>query len=144
MGARARITFNVGPPVLWRTSRRWLAIAIVCFVLALGLAVWRYSRAPKLLAWQRYTILVLGLMPTLVCYPIYAKLERRVRGNWQQSGGRLCMHCGYMLIGLPPRGRCPECGSSYDLDADLKHWRVVGFDRPALHATEAPNTESRH
>jgi hypothetical protein len=144
MSARARITFNVGPPVLWRTSRRCLALAIVCVLLAIGLAAWRYSRAPKLTAWQRYMILALCAMPTLVLYPIYHRLERRVRGDWQQSGGRLCMHCGFWLVGLPPRGRCPECGAAYDLDADLQHWRIVGFDRPAPQATEAPNTETRH
>lgn len=27
-----------------------------------------------------------------------------------------CISCGYTLRGLPHRGRCPECGFSYDLD----------------------------
>lgn len=27
-----------------------------------------------------------------------------------------CIRCGYTLKGLPRRGRCPECGFSYDLD----------------------------
>jgi hypothetical protein len=25
-----------------------------------------------------------------------------------------CVACGYSLIGLPMRGRCPECGTEYD------------------------------
>lgn len=27
-----------------------------------------------------------------------------------------CIMCGYDLTNLPRRGRCPECGFSYDLD----------------------------
>lgn len=27
-----------------------------------------------------------------------------------------CIHCGYPMLGLDRRGRCPECGFSYDLD----------------------------
>ena len=143
MAARRFFSFNAGPPVLWRTSRRYLALAILCVALAVGLAVWRWSHAPKLLRWQKYTILALGMMPTLVLYPIYARLERRVRGDWQQTGGRLCMHCGYWLVGLPQRGTCPECGAGYDLDQDLKHWRDVGLDRPESNATQAPTAGLR-
>lgn len=25
-----------------------------------------------------------------------------------------CHHCDYDLVGLPSRGRCPECGETYD------------------------------
>ncbi|MCG3131866.1 MAG: hypothetical protein FLDDKLPJ_02676 [Phycisphaerae bacterium] len=142
MTARRRFSFNTGPPILWRTSRRYLALAIACVLLAIGLAAWRYSRAPKLTAWQRYTILGLCVMP-FVLHRIYGKLERRVRADWQLSGGRLCMDCGYRLVGLSQCGRCPECGAEYDLEADLKHWRDAGFDRPSSDGTEAPDAETR-
>ncbi len=26
-----------------------------------------------------------------------------------------CVECSYSLVGLPSRGRCPECGRVYDL-----------------------------
>lgn len=34
----------------------------------------------------------------------------------KHSGMPRCMHCAYVLDGLPTRGACPECGCGYDLD----------------------------
>ena len=143
MRVRRRLKFSVGPPVLWRISRGFLALAVVCFLLAVGMAVWRYGFAQRRAAWQRHVIVALGLMPSVVLFPLATWMQRHVRRDWQESGGRLCMNCGYRLIGLPPSGRCPECGAAYDLDADAEHWREIGFERPASVSTVTPKNESK-
>lgn len=50
-------------------------------------------------------------------------------GNWTQSTMRLtrCPACGYDIVGLPPRHRCPECGFVYDERMFLlEGWRLPG------------------
>ena len=32
---------------------------------------------------------------------------------------RYCDHCGYELIGLPSRGRCPECGEAFGVGGSV-------------------------
>ena len=34
----------------------------------------------------------------------------------------VCRECGYSLIGLPARHRCPECATEYDIDALRAYW----------------------
>ncbi len=42
-----------------------------------------------------------------------------------KAPANFCLSCGYSLIGLPPRHRCPECGLEYD-----EHVRVWKPARP--------------
>ncbi|HYE61324.1 MAG TPA: hypothetical protein VD997_04955 [Phycisphaerales bacterium] len=35
----------------------------------------------------------------------------------KRLGYRVCFDCGYELGQLPDRGRCPECGGTYDIGA---------------------------
>ncbi len=37
-----------------------------------------------------------------------------------------CPICGYSLVGLPVRGTCPECGSTYGPEKLLKPWPSAG------------------
>lgn len=41
----------------------------------------------------------------------------------------VCYGCGYNLTGLSRQGRCPECGTPYDLDRPAPHFRrpPLGF-----------------
>jgi len=36
---------------------------------------------------------------------------------------RICQACGYLLVGLPDDGNCPECGSSYDRQETIRSWQ---------------------
>jgi hypothetical protein len=130
------LTFlNIGPPVLWRTSRWCLGLATGAVVIACGVALWQArSREP----WQRYTIMAFGFLPVGVIYPLGYLRQRRIVGEWVRTGGALCMHCGYDMTGLAPRGTCPECGNGYDPEADAARWAEVGLRRPVKGSDGGP------
>ncbi|MCH2133646.1 MAG: hypothetical protein MK116_07840 [Phycisphaerales bacterium] len=48
----------------------------------------------------------------------YFRLVRRAREN----DFRLCLHCAYVLAGLPDDGTCPECGKPYRLEKSRQTW----------------------
>jgi hypothetical protein len=139
---------GVGPPVVWRTTRGCLMLAILCAVLACGLTAWRYTLADRRRPWQRYTIMTFGFLPALVIFPLGALRLRGVTRAWQRTGGRLCTHCAYDITGLTDRGTCPECGRGYDVEADAARWGEVGLVRlmpPGEMVSTRPDlrTESR-
>lgn len=47
-----------------------------------------------------------------------------------QIAADFCIECGYRLQGLPPRHRCPECGTLYD--ERVRAWRPANSRRLIL------------
>ena len=40
-----------------------------------------------------------------------------IKNDW-----RVCIRCSYILHGLPPAHRCPECALEYEFESLRKHW----------------------
>lgn len=53
-----------------------------------------------------------------------------------ESASPVCSNCRYDLTGLPQRGRCPECGSRYDLARTRLRQRMTLDDLLAALAHE--------
>lgn len=56
-------------------------------------------------------------------FVIWARPRQRVK----KVDGRICFRCGYSTEGLPDEGKCPECGSQYSREANLKRIRKHFF-----------------
>ncbi|MCK4340350.1 MAG: hypothetical protein KAY37_01335 [Phycisphaerae bacterium] len=67
-----------------------------------------------------------GEVLLLFSYPVVAVgigLYLLLRGDWVinlafPSSGPYCSECAYRLTGLPAEGECPECGTTYQLEAE--------------------------
>ena len=120
---------NIGPPVLWRTSRWCLALACLSVSISIGTVILRRAGLAPRQSWQMPVITVFGLAPAVVIYPIGYLVQRRTVRDWHRARGRLCAHCGYDVSTLDDPGTCPECGTPYDTERDAAMWADVGLVR---------------
>lgn len=59
-------------------------------------------------------IIMLCILAQLGSVWIYRDaLKKQLRLQLNKSGTAICVHCGYLLKGLP-EPRCPECGEPFD------------------------------
>ncbi len=49
-------------------------------------------------------------------------LADRFQSRLASASYRLCVRCHYDLVGLEPIGRCPECGTPYEIDRVPAMW----------------------
>lgn len=89
----------------------WLLFA----PLTLAFAVWMH---PSI------TTTVRAVLPGWVLIAIALRLLTiRSRRRLREHNGLLCMTCGHSLVGLPVRGRCPECARGYVHEEVQDFWR---------------------
>lgn len=96
-----------------RRSARVMRIAFVLWIVVVAIEIglpWMFDAPRPLLIAIRYvaTYGLLGWFAVLVLQ-IY-RTGRLLRA----SDGLACPRCRYILRGLPPVGRCPECNRPYD------------------------------
>ena len=68
-----------------------------------------------------YAVLATSL--ALICLLwLQVRAARRGRRIVQGEQHMVCAACGYILTGLPPSGRCPECSSAYRATSLRREW----------------------
>lgn len=90
--------------------------------LLLGLVLTSAATYLGLLGWWSFPIF-LGIStgaPELWRYLAY---PRELSARWAlEHNLRVCLYCGYPLVGLRPNGTCPECGNTYDVADSVAQW----------------------
>jgi hypothetical protein len=72
-------------------------------------------------SWRVATIAIAVFM-ALSYVPIFVR-RRRLRARLRASDGALCPDCGYDLRALDSPTPCPECGRTWNREADTAWWR---------------------
>ena len=70
-------------------------------------------------------LLWLWMLPPLLLVSIVLEYlyVRRIRKGVRDADYGVCLQCGFLLAGLPPKYKCPECGSPYDIEDVRATWR---------------------
>lgn len=93
---------------------------LVAALLATAFAI--YMRT----SWSPVWLWCLGFVGAILLWVIWPRVEfRKFRSELERANFRLCLTCGYNLMGLPDLHACPECGTRYDapkLKATWEYW----------------------
>lgn len=80
----------------------------------------------------KHLLMMLGLNLIVVPMAILQSSMRRRKLRFVESlkaqRYMVCITCGYDLVGLGDRGRCPECGRRYDARRLESAWSYWGLD----------------
>lgn len=126
------------PPYVCDSVRAWRLIGGVYSGVLLVVALWLMAAFIRLIQgkppplpplarslpklWGMY-VLLLGALEWLPVFAIRRAVRRAARDAWK-CDHLLCLWCGYVLLGLPTEGACPECGEIYDVDRVRQSWRM--------------------
>ena len=127
-----RVPPNV-PGAFWRfikhlkmLLRVMFLLLVLCALVCFGAPFFVSTVGTTLL--DRYSLSCLAVILVLqLCAAAFGL--RILRGRFERlligHSWFVCIGCGYVLEGLPPHHRCPECGSPYDrakLERTWKNW----------------------
>ncbi len=104
-----------------RSFVRWhtLIILVVCILLYFLMSM--VPETVRVFRWGgRFVVGVLGLFVWLY---VFYRPRRRFVARLETLEHRVCLRCGYALVSLPARHRCPECGLNYDIDDVRRVWK---------------------
>ncbi|HPF39637.1 MAG TPA: hypothetical protein P5081_24225 [Phycisphaerae bacterium] len=123
------------PPALWRQfiegHSRDQRIFDVCVVGAVaGSVLWalRVMRLipPRLLGLPMDVITLVILLALVVMTFVFTRVRRRIVAGFverlAEADARVCLECGYSLVGAGESHVCPECGDSFDPAATRRIW----------------------
>ncbi|MBN1489201.1 MAG: hypothetical protein JXA69_04730 [Phycisphaerae bacterium] len=98
-----------------RIHRVYLAVAVVPCVLVL---VGRNQRTPLAVVCFAIAAICAWGMCAVYFFRLLVARRRVARFDFE-----VCLYCHYPLRGLPPDGRCPECGQPYVKNDVVNEWK---------------------
>jgi hypothetical protein len=106
----------------WRTECLRLGTSLSVVLIALPVALYdivlRRSGAPWL-------FLIVLLVATLISQLLLFRRMVALRRGLRAGDGRFCLGCGYHLDDLGDSGRCPECGTEFDITKVRRKWNLI-------------------
>lgn len=119
------------PPVVRAVGLRWVAIVLGSIPFVALAMYWLFQNrnafAPPI---QGALVGVTPFIPLFVAMGMTIPRMRRIKREFETSGGRCCTHCAHDLSGLGDQGKCPECGGDFDCEIDREAWRAAGWTLP--------------
>ena len=121
------------PPVVKRLEKKPWVVAGTLVVFTLLLPTLFYFLKIDPVQYADYaSYVVVGLF--VIGFFIMRRIWREIPALTLEARANdycLCLICGYCLKGLPEKHRCPECGTSYEIEDVKRKWSEYLADRAA-------------
>lgn len=103
------------PPQIWLYRRRYAWFGMIASSILMVL----FFLEPTKTVW----FVIIGQLVNGGTWAAIWVARKRLRKRVELENYRMCIICGYLLHGLEDCGKCPECGTDYELGMLALTWR---------------------
>ncbi len=71
-----------------------------------------------------FLLMVIAFGGLILLVMLTKRIKKRLESKVRAFDYKLCLQCGFPLVGLPGQHTCPECGQAYEVDQLRREWEL--------------------
>jgi hypothetical protein len=108
---------------------RWWLVAVPLSLLIFGFWLLRgmFWTAGVSESWVLIVMPLSFFTPQFALIFLFARKLRQLRKQLERADYRLCTNCIHDLSGLDGECTCPECGTPFRAESDVRSWKALNW-----------------